>query len=142
MTPLSTATAPAPGVPGAAARRAQARLLVVDDLGEIRLCVRDMLDEAGFHVVDEAASGHDALRLLEGARYDLIITDWHMPDLDGLGLLRALRAQPGRPPVVVMSGCRALRDALPAGADALLAKPFTFEQLVVVVERLLPAGLH
>lgn len=115
------------------------RLLVVDDLEEIREGVASLLCGAGFANVDAAADGAVALGLLRSARYHLVITDWRMPVLDGLGLLLAIRAHPElcATPVLVMSDSTTVEGAVEAGADGTLNKPFTVEQLLGAVGRVL-----
>jgi two-component system, chemotaxis family, chemotaxis protein CheY len=124
------------------AREADARLLVVDDLEEIREGVASMLAEVGFANVDAAADGAEALELLRRARYYLVITDWCMPVLDGRGLLLALRAEPehATTPVLVMSASNTVLNAVEVGADGVITKPFTFEQLSRAVDRVLGRG--
>jgi chemotaxis protein histidine kinase CheA len=116
------AAAPRPAAP-----RAVATVLVVDDSPVVRDVVGETLRSYGLQVL-EAGDGHEALqKLTTEQRIDLLITDVDMPRLDGLGLLRALRALPEgqRLPAVVVSMRGAERDrqaALDAGADAYLVK--------------------
>jgi len=117
--------------PAAAQRPGSARpvatVLVVDDSPVVRDVMGETLRSYGLQVI-EAGDGHEALqKLTSEQRIDLLITDVDMPRLDGLGLLRALRALPAgqRLPAVVVSMRGAERDrqaAMDAGADAYLVK--------------------
>ncbi|MDT8850496.1 response regulator, partial [Pantoea dispersa] len=67
------------------------RFLVVDDFATMRRIVRNLLQELGYSNIDEAEDGQDALNKLRGGNIDFVITDWNMPNLDGLELLTAIR---------------------------------------------------
>jgi two-component system chemotaxis response regulator CheB len=108
---------------------APARVVVADDSALMRTIVSTALTRGGVQVVGSAANGDEALALCEREQPDAMTLDLTMPGLDGLGVLRALRARPGRSiPVVVVSafagghGARAV-DALAEGAFDLVAKP-------------------
>jgi len=90
----------------------------------------------------EASDGTDALRQLETTRADVLITDMHMPEMDGLALARALRKRPDAPALIGMSGndyAETLEMATRLGARATLHKPFTSSQLLHAVGKALPA---
>ena len=70
------------------------RFLVVDDFSTMRRIVRNLLKELGFLNVDEAEDGVVALSKLTGEHFDFIVTDWNMPNMDGLTLLQQVRANP------------------------------------------------
>jgi two-component system chemotaxis response regulator CheY len=114
------------------------RILVVEDSTSMRAFVRTALEEQpsslGQLTVVEAASGFDALRLLPRGPYALVISDINMPDINGLELVRFIRAseQHQATPVILISTQSSERDqkrGLALGADAYLAKPFTEEAL-------------
>ena len=95
--------------------------------------------------IAEAQSGFDAMRLLPRARYDLIITDINMPDVNGLELIHFIRksSQYRTTPLMIMSTQATARDverAKKLGADAYLAKPFSADELRGACERLLGAS--
>ena len=116
-----------------------ADILVTDDDEELRNIVRAALESAG-HSVAEAEDGAEALRYLERHRVDVLITDMHMPDLDGLGLARALRAMKHPAGIVGMSGhdfADVLKMAGMLGARATLTKPFSAQQLLAAVAQAL-----
>jgi len=106
------------------------RFLVVDDFSTMRRIVRNLLKELGFASVDEAEDGAIALNKLASGSYDFVVTDWNMPNLDGLALLQQIRARPplaGIP--VLMVTAEAKREniiaAAQAGASGYIVKPFT-----------------
>ena len=71
------------------------RFLVVDDFSTMRRIVRNLLKELGFMNVEEAEDGADALAKLQSSAYDFVITDWNMPNMDGLELLKNIRSDAG-----------------------------------------------
>ncbi len=121
------------------------RILLVDDVPAVRLSIRAALEAIGYHVL-EAADGKEALDLLDTQAVDLIVTDLWMPNLDGVELLKRLRASNANIRVIAISGggMRKPIDVSAAlaqtwGADAVLYKPFDNEDLVNEINRLLPA---
>jgi two-component system chemotaxis response regulator CheY len=109
------------------------RALIVDDSRFVRGYLRGMLEERGI-ACDEAADGRAALDLLHGdLRFDLALVDWNMPVMNGLEMLRQLRADGFRDLKVMMVTTEAENDyivrALEAGADEYLMKPFDDEAL-------------
>ncbi len=98
------------------------------------------LESAGPYAVTQAESGFHALKVLPRARYDLIITDINMPDINGLELVRFIRdsEQHKHTPLIIIStdGREVDRDrGLKLGANAYLTKPFGPEQLLAVVQQ-------
>lgn len=122
-----------------------ANVLVVDDDAEVRGFVGRVLGRLGHHV-DEATEGGEALRLLETATYDLILSDVYMAEMDGMEMLVRIQQRGLKIPVVVISGGayatkeEVLKMAASCGAVATLEKPFTPDQLRKVVEALLAPG--
>jgi two-component system chemotaxis response regulator CheY len=104
--------------------------LIVDDQQTIRSLVRSGLQQLGFQTFQEASDGEDGLRYLLTKPYQLIISDYNMPKLDGLGLLRAVRAHPPiqKTPFIMLTG-RADKElvqrAVQFGVNNYLVKPFT-----------------
>ncbi|MHC4940349.1 MAG: chemotaxis-specific protein-glutamate methyltransferase CheB [Planctomycetota bacterium] len=109
--------------------------LVVDDSRTVRRILRTVLEEAGFDVL-EADNGREALlRLDQAPGVGLVVTDWDMPEMDGVTLLKNLRDHPDYrqlPVVMVTQETRAqrIREALQAGATEYIMKPFTRETLL------------
>lgn len=115
------------------------RVLAVDDSSTMRELLRLTLKEAGFDV-EVAVDGVDALRKLELVNPDLILTDLNMPNMDGFGLIDAVRAgdTAKRVPILVLSteGAQDLRErARVAGATGWLTKPFDDVSLVSTIRR-------
>jgi len=116
-------------------------VLVVDDSTSIRNLIEKALTKAGFNVIS-AENGRDALELLGKDTPDMILSDLHMPELDGFGLCKSVHADKNlsQIPFIIMSsdGDRAtMRRLLQYGASAYLVKPFNIDQLVVTAERFL-----
>ena len=121
-------------------------ILVVEDEEGVRTVVRAALEQVGYRVTT-ATNGVEATRLLEDARFELVLTDVLMPDKDGIEVISDLRRQCPELPIIAMSGGGRLpRDgyltiARHLGAHAILQKPFTVDELLATVDRLLaPAG--
>lgn len=104
--------------------------LVVDDFSTMRRIVKDVLHELGYPNVQEADDGKTALPMLQAGRFDMLITDWNMPGMPGLELLKAVRADPRLKAMpVLMLTAEAKREqiveAAQAGVNGYLVKPFT-----------------
>ena len=119
-----------------------ARILVIEDDGATRSIVKETLI-AGGHDVLEAADGRAGLRVFGANKVDLVITDMLMPDMDGIEIVRTLRAYRSAVRIIAISGGGALDHgdllgtALRLGADATLSKPFTPRALLDVVSGVL-----
>lgn len=106
------------------------KFLVVDDFSTMRRIIKNLLKELGFNNVEEAEDGAEALAKLRGENFDFVITDWNMPNMDGLALLQAIRADERLKTIpVLMVTAEATRDniiiAAQAGASGYVVKPFT-----------------
>jgi len=115
----------------------QQAVLVIDDEGPYSRVVAEVLAMKGFRV-RTAAHGPSGLFAAKRDQPDLILLDIMMPEMDGLAVVRKIRAEPAlsQTPVVVISALAAAEDrraALEAGADAFLAKPFTMEELTQAI---------
>lgn len=104
--------------------------LVVDDFTTMRRIVRNLLKELGFTNVDEAEDGQDALNQLQAGKFDFVISDWNMPNMDGLALLKTLRAEErfANLPVLMVTAEAKKENiiaAAQAGASGYVVKPFT-----------------
>jgi two-component system chemotaxis response regulator CheY len=119
------------------------RVLIVEDSATMRSLLASALEDLDVPVkVTEAASGFEALRQLPRARYDLILTDINMPDINGLELVSFIkRSEAHRSiPLVIISTEGSERDrekGLGLGADAYLAKPFDPAELRRIAQALL-----
>jgi len=132
-------TAPPAIRPGASAS-VPLRILVIDDEPNVRTLLADLLRASG-HTVVEAANGRDALQRMESDdAWDLVMTDLGMPDLSGWDVARAVGARPSPPPVILVTGWGIqLEDRIlgESGVAAVVAKPFTIEEVLATVERVL-----
>ncbi|MFL9823250.1 response regulator [Rhodoplanes sp. SY1] len=126
-----------------------AHILVVDDDELLRVVLGRALEEAG-HTVSAVAGGRDAVASLGTGRYDLVICDVFMPDMDGFETLRAVKDRAPDLPVVAISAERRSRPGVPSpdflemavalGAAAGLRKPLDLKALKALVARCLAAG--
>jgi two-component system chemotaxis response regulator CheY len=110
------------------------RFLVVDDFSTMRRILHNLLKELGFINVQEAEDGVDALAKLRAEPFDFVVTDWNMPNMNGIELLQAIRADAKLKHLpVLMVTAEAKRDnvilAANAGANGYVVKPFTAAML-------------
>ena len=121
------------------------KFLVVDDFSTMRRIVRNLLKELGFNNVDEAEDGVVALQKLERGDFEFVVTDWNMPNMDGLALLQRIRKSPALKHLpVLMITAEAKKEniiaAAQAGASGYIVKPFTAatlsEKLQKIFEKL------
>ena len=106
------------------------KILVVDDFSTMRRIVRNLLKELGFANVHEAEDGVEALAKLRGGDFEFVVSDWNMPNMSGIELLRAVRADPALKHLpLLMVTAEAKREniieAAQAGASGYVVKPFT-----------------
>ncbi|TCJ13431.1 chemotaxis protein CheY [Parasulfuritortus cantonensis] len=106
------------------------KFLVVDDFSTMRRIVRNLLKELGYTNVDEAEDGAVALQKLKGGGFQFVITDWNMPNMTGIELLKAVRADAGynRLPVLMVTAeakKENIIEAAQSGASGYIVKPFT-----------------
>lgn len=106
------------------------KFLVVDDFSTMRRIVRNLLKELGFSNVDEAEDGMVALQKLRGGSFDFVVSDWNMPNMDGLTLLQNIRSDETLKKIpVLMVTAEAKKEnivaAAQAGASGYVVKPFT-----------------
>ncbi|WP_295626842.1 chemotaxis response regulator CheY [uncultured Nitrosomonas sp.] len=114
------------------------KILVVDDFSTMRRIIRNLLKELGFVNVDEAEDGASALRKLQDGNFDFIVSDWNMPNMDGLTMLQNVRANSALKNIpVLMVTAEAKKEnivaAAQAGASGYIVKPFT---AIVLEEKL------
>ncbi len=113
------------------------RVLVVDDQRNMRATTAILLRQAG-HSVEEAESGGAAIRRVQEEPFDVVLTDLRMPDLDGLEVLRAVRAHAPDTQVIVMTGYGTIESAVEAmrrGALDYVSKPFKEDELLLRIAR-------
>ncbi len=120
------------------------RFLVVDDFSTMRRIVKNLLQELGYANVQEADDGNTALPMLKNGNFDFVITDWNMPQMPGLELLKAVRADEKLKHLpVLMVTAEAKREqiveAAQAGVSGYVIKPFTAQTLSEKLNKILQA---
>jgi two-component system chemotaxis response regulator CheY len=110
------------------------KFLVVDDFSTMRRIVRNLLKELGFTNVEEAEDGVNALQKLKSSDFDFVVTDWNMPNMTGIELLRAIRgdaALKGLPVLMITAEAKKenIIEAAQLGASGYIVKPFTASTL-------------
>jgi two-component system chemotaxis response regulator CheY len=110
------------------------KILVVDDFATMRKVIRNLLKQVGYENIVEAEDGVLALRVLKSQKVDFVISDWNMPNMTGLELLKAVRADEDlKTTPFLMVTAEALQDnviaAVKAGVSNYIVKPFTAEVL-------------
>jgi two-component system chemotaxis response regulator CheY len=118
------------------------RFLVVDDFAPMREIIRKVLQELGYEHIQEANDGATALPMLQSAHFDMLITDWNMPKLAGIDLLRAVRADAKTKhlPVLIVTAevkREQIIAATQAGVNGYIIKPFTPQALAEKVRKIL-----
>ena len=120
------------------------KYLVVDDFSTMRRIVKNLLQELGYQNVQEADDGKTAWPMLQPGSFDFVITDWNMPLMPGLELLKAIRADEKLKSLpVLMVTAEAKREqiveAVQAGVSGYVVKPFTAEILKQKLDKILQA---
>ncbi len=120
------------------------KFLVVDDFSTMRRIVMNLLQELGYQNVQEADDGQTALPMLKAGNFDFVITDWNMPQMPGLDLLKAVRADDKLKHLpVLMVTAEAKREqiveAAQAGVSGYVIKPFTAATLSEKINKILQA---
>ncbi|VAW51228.1 Chemotaxis regulator - transmits chemoreceptor signals to flagellar motor components CheY [hydrothermal vent metagenome] len=115
-------------------------ILVVDDFSTMRRIVKNLLVEIGFNNIAEADDGKTALPILEGGGIDFLVTDWNMPGMPGIDLLKAVRADPklaSLPVLMVTAEAKReqIMEAAQAGVNGYVVKPFTADTLKEKVDK-------
>lgn len=117
------------------------KILVVDDFSTMRRIVKNLLRELGFTNIEEADDGLTALPMLKTGSFDFLVTDWNMPGMEGIDLLKAVRAEPSIASLpVLMVTAEARRDqivvAAEAGVNGYVIKPFTAQSLQEKIDKI------
>ena len=125
------------------------KILVVDDFPTMRRIIRNLLKELEFVNVDEAEDGAVGLEKLKGGNYGFVVSDWNMPNMDGLAMLQAIRANPSMAKLpVLMVTAEAKKEniiaAAQSGANGYVVKPFTAvtleEKITKIFEKIAKEG--
>ena len=121
------------------------KILVVDDFPTMRRIVRNLLKELGYSNVDEAEDGAAGLAKLKAGGFEFVVSDWNMPNMDGLTMLQSIRATPeiAKTPVLMVTAEAKKENiiaAAQAGANGYVVKPFTAatldEKITKIFEKL------
>jgi two-component system chemotaxis response regulator CheY len=118
------------------------KILIVDDFPTMRRIIKNLLHDLGLDNIDEADDGSTAFPMLQTGDFDYLITDWNMPNMTGLDLLKAVRGDPKLSSMpVLMVTAEAKRDqivqAAQAGINGYIIKPFTAQTLQEKLEKTL-----
>jgi len=110
------------------------KILVVDDMVTMRRIMKNILKQLGFANIDEAENGQEALQKLRSDTFGCVVSDWNMPVMTGIDLLRAIKADEKLKaiPVLIVTGKAQqsnLVEAVQAGASNYIVKPFTVETM-------------
>ena len=110
------------------------KILIVDDFSTMRRIVKNLLNELGYSDISEADDGKTALPMLQSGNFDFVVTDWNMPGMPGIELLKAIRADERLKAMpVLMVTAEAQREqiieAAKAGVSGYIVKPFTGQTL-------------
>jgi two-component system, chemotaxis family, chemotaxis protein CheY len=118
------------------------KVLIVDDFATMRKVVRNLLKQVGYEDIVEAEDGVMALKALKAQKIDVIVSDWNMPNMTGLELLKAVRADAdlAKTPFLMVTA-EALQDnvvaAVKAGVNNYIVKPFTAEVLNEKIKKIM-----
>lgn len=117
------------------------KILIVDDFSTMRRIIKNLLRDLGFSNADEADDGQSALPMLQTGKFDFLITDWNMPGMTGIELLKAVRADEKIATLpVLMVTAEAKREqiieAAQAGVNGYVVKPFTAAALKEKIEKI------
>ena len=117
------------------------KILVVDDFSTMRRIIKNLLKELGFSNIEEADDGATALPMLKQGNFDFLVTDWNMPGMTGIDLLKAVRADPALVNLpVLMVTAEAKREqiimAAQAGVNGYVVKPFNGPTLKEKIDKI------
>ena len=117
------------------------KILIVDDFSTMRRIIKNLLRDLGYNNTSEADDGLTALPMLQSGNFDLLITDWNMPGMQGIDLLRTVRADPRLATLPVMMVTAEQKreqiiEAAKAGVNGYIVKPFTAQTLKDKLEKI------
>ena len=117
------------------------KVLVVDDFSTMRRIVKNLLRDLGFTNIQEADDGSTALPTLQGGDFDFVVTDWNMPGMQGIDLLKAIRADSSLSHIpVLLITAEAKKEqiimAAQAGVNGYIVKPFTAGTLKTKIDKI------
>ncbi len=117
------------------------KILIVDDFSTMRRIIKNLLRDLGYNNVQEADDGNTALPMLKSGKFDFLITDWNMPGMTGIELLKAVRADEklAKLPVLMVTAEQKreqIIEAAQAGVNGYIVKPFTAATLKEKIEKI------
>ena len=117
------------------------KILIVDDFSTMRRIIKNLLRELGFSNTQEANDGTTALPMLQGGNFEFLVTDWNMPGMQGIDLVKAVRADPklASLPVLMVtaeSKREQVIEAAQAGVNGYIVKPFTAQTLQEKIDKI------
>jgi len=117
------------------------KILIVDDFSTMRRIIKNLLRDLGFTNTAEADDGTTALPMLQSGSFELLVTDWNMPGMQGIDLLKAVRADPklAHLPVLMVTAEQKkeqIIEAAKAGVNGYIVKPFTAQTLKEKLEKI------
>ena len=120
------------------------KILVVDDFSTMRRIIRNILKQLGYTNIEEAEDGDVALEKLKDGSYEFVITDWNMPNMTGLDLLKNIKTEDKLKdiPVLIVTAEAEKENvvqAAQAGVNDYIVKPFTADVLQKKIERIFPS---
>ena len=118
------------------------KILVVDDFSTMRRIIKNLLKQLGYENIDEAEDGEQAYAKLQNGGYGFVVSDWNMPNMDGLELLKKVRSTPEIKDLpILMVTAEAEKEkvivAIQAGVNNYIVKPFTGEVLKEKMDKIL-----
>jgi two-component system chemotaxis response regulator CheY len=120
------------------------KILVVDDFATMRRIIKNILKQLGYNNVDEADDGATGLSKMRANKFDLIITDWNMPNMSGLDMVKAIRSDANlKATPILMVTAEAMKEniieAVKSGVNNYVVKPFTADVMKEKIDKIFPA---
>lgn len=117
------------------------KILIVDDFSTMRRIIKNLLRDLGYNNTHEADDGTTALPMLKNAKFDFLVTDWNMPGMQGIDLLKAVRGDPklaGLPVLMVTAESKRdqIVEAARVGVNGYIVKPFTAQTLEEKIDKI------
>ena len=117
------------------------KILIVDDFSTMRRIIKNLLRDLGFNNTSEADDGHTALPMLQTGQFDFLVTDWNMPGMTGIELLKKIRADAkiAKLPILMVTAeakREQIIEAAQAGVNGYVIKPFTAQALKDKIEKI------
>ncbi|HTG01023.1 MAG TPA: response regulator [Nitrospirota bacterium] len=117
------------------------KILIVDDFAAMRSIVKSALNTLGYKNTDDAQDGTAALAKLKSGSYQFVVTDWNMPNMNGLDLIKAIRSEPSLKKlrilmITTLGEPAKMVPVIQAGVNSYLKKPYTIDELKTKIEQI------